>query len=158
MAEAEHNQPGARGAAAPPQPTALLGALLAIFTAAVVVGVLLRVTQGAKWAPLVGWLVGGAVLGAVVRRRAPALQTALFTTLGAGVVTSLISLLEHDPLPMSYREHIVVPPEPGVGQMGLATLTCSLACVVGAAAVAELYRYREQRRRPARAPASTGRG
>lgn len=114
--------------------------VMTVLTAAVVVGLLLRASQGALWGPMLGWLIAGAVAGAILRRRNPAMKVAVIAALAAGLITALINVLVlREPPPSTVRPHAVAETI-SVSTMLLSTLACALASVVGAAGVVELTR------------------
>ncbi|MCC7492620.1 MAG: hypothetical protein IT204_09750 [Fimbriimonadaceae bacterium] len=112
-----------------------------VVTAALACTLLFRLAGGAFWAPLLAWLLAGAVAGSFIRRRSPAIKVAVVATVSAGLVTSLVN--SQQDVGRLALKHLPRDSGPSWAQMMAATAVCSLACVLGAAAVVELQRWRD---------------
>ena len=123
--------------------TVWLAGVVAIFTAALTVLLCNRISAEAKWAPFVGWFLAGAVAGNIVRHRAAAIKVAVISTVAAGAATGLLAFLTR-PRP-SWQKVPAQVTVPTLGEALMMTLMCSLAAVLGAAAVVEFYRSGDKR-------------
>lgn len=120
--------------------------ILTVLTAAVLVGILVRLTSATVWVPVASWFVAGVVAGAVVRKRQSAVKVAIVSTVCAAVITSAVDFTQAASAPRSLLGH-AVDRSIGLWEMVMLTMACALACVVGAAGVVEYQRFQEQRRR-----------
>ncbi len=130
--------------AAEPQ-VAWLAGVLAVCTAAITVGLFTRLSDNARWAPFVGWLVAGSVAGLILRHRLIAVKVAAVSTVGASVATGVLAWFITRPHPTAVK-HPAEFPAPAASEVMVMTIVCSLAAVLGAAGVSEYYRWRDERR------------
>jgi len=145
MAElrAEAGQPSSQAVPTTDAQTGWAAAIVAVVTAAITVGLFSRLSHDARWAPFLGWLVAGIVVGAIERHRLGAIKVAGLTTLGASLVTGLMAWFVNRPQHTAQKIPAINPP-PTVNEVIVMTFVCSLAAVLGAAAVSEFYRWREE--------------
>lgn len=123
--------------------TAWLAGLLAVVTALVTVGLFARLSDSARWAPFVGWLLAGAVAGMILRHRGAAMRVAVLSTVVASATTGILAWVISRPQD-SAQKHPGYVVAPTVSEILLMTLLCSLAAVLGAAGIVEYYRWRDQ--------------
>jgi len=88
--------------AAEPQ-VAWLAGVLAVCTAAITVGLFTRLSDNARWAPFVGWLVAGSVAGLILRHRLIAVKVAAVSTVGASVATGVLAWFITRPHPTAVK-------------------------------------------------------